>query len=202
MTYKDAITVVIPTIPPRGLLLTQAVQSVNDQRLRPYTTIIQIDAGHEGAPRTRHNGLMQVETPWVAFLDDDDLLMPHHLEYLLAHAKETDADYAYSWFQTLPDGADPFPLSHFLDPWDPDQPRQTTVTTLVRTELAQTVGFLGDDDAETGDGMTAGEDWLFTLGCNKLGKISHLVERTWYWRHWGYGTKDREGNTSGRGDRW
>jgi glycosyltransferase involved in cell wall biosynthesis len=200
---KDAITVVTPTIPPRGAVLHQNVMSVRGQILQPYDHIIEIDKQHQGAAVTRDRGLRRVLTPWVAFLDDDDIFMPQHLEHLLLHALETEADYVFSWFETLPGGCDPFPrASHYEAPWDPADPRQTTVTTLVRTELAKAVGFLGNGGEETGDGMHSGEDWDFTLGCNAQGKISHLVEKTWYWRHWGYGTPDRPGNTSGQGSRW
>lgn len=196
------VTVVVPTIAPRVLLLQEALASIEAQSHRAVAVLVQEDTTHAGAPATRHAGLMRVETPWVAFLDDDDLFMGHHLARLVEHAEETGADYVYSWFETLPHGYDPFPETHFTSPWDRAVPRQTTITTMVRTELAQTVGFLGGPDRATGDGMTAGEDWAFTLGCNELGIISHLVDRTWYWRHWGYGQPGGNGNTSGRGDRW
>lgn len=192
---NSLVTVVIPTIAPRASLLEEAVRSVYTQTMYGVEVLLVADYEHRGAAVTRHEGLMKVATPWVAFLDDDDLFMPHHLEHLMNHAEDTEADYVYSWFETLPNGCDPFPTTHYTDPWDPQNPRQTTITTLVRTDLAKEVGFLGEDRGATGDGMRAGEDWEFTLGCNRLGKISHLVERTWYWRHWG-------GNTSGMGDRW
>lgn len=202
MTLKPLVTVVVPTIAPRAGLLTEALASIKAQTFTRYRVIVQEDAEHRGAPATRHAGLMRVRTPWVAFLDDDDLLMPQHLERLVGHARETGADYVYSWFETLPGGCDPFPTTHFTEPWDKANPRQTTITTMVRTDLAQGVGFLGATGADTGDGMRSGEDWEFTLGCNERGKISHLAERTWYWRHWGYGQPGVAGNTSGRGDRW
>lgn len=195
------ITVVIPTIPPRSDLLAQAVDSVRMQTQLPTAVIIEQDLHHEGAGVTRTRALQRVTTPWVAFLDDDDLFMPQHLERLWEHKACTDCDYAYSWFETLPAGGDPFPPTHFTEPWDPAAPRQTTVTTLVRRQLAQEVGFLGDP-RETNDGMRAGEDWWFTLECNRLGVISHLAEKTWYWRHWGFGQRGVPGNTSGLGSRW
>ena len=189
------VTVVIPTIAPRKQLLQEALDSVDVQSFKDYEILVAEDLDHAGAAVTRHEALMKVKSPWVAFLDDDDMFMAHHLDKLIGHQEETNADYVYSWFWTLPAGLDPFPPGHFLDPWDKDNPRQTTITTLVRTELAQQVGFLGPDPDPTGDGMRSGEDWGFTLECNRLGTISHLVERTWYWRHWG-------GNTSGLGNRW
>jgi hypothetical protein len=209
------VTVVVPTIGPRIEMLRQARESIWNQTLLTRRLVVQEDVAHEGAAATRHKGLMRVRTPWVAFLDDDDLMQPDHLEKLLRHALDTGADYVFSWFWTSPsrrvplgateaepDLCDPFPVTHFTDPWDPAAPRQTTVTTLVRTELAREVGFAQPEEGEMVKGQRAGEDWVFTLRCNELGKISHLPERTWRWRHWGFGRVGQAGNTSGLGSRW
>lgn len=196
------ITVVIPSIPTRSFQLSLAIRSVAHQSLQPANVIVETDTEHAGAGVTRQRGLDQVKTKWVAFLDDDDEFAADHLQELMWHADESQADYVYSWFWTIPAGCDPFPLSHFTDPWDRNQPRQTTITTMVKTELAQEVGFLNKISADTVEGQRAGEDWDFTLGCNELGIISHLPKRTWYWRHWGFGMKGIPGNTSGLGSRW
>lgn len=190
------ITVVIPTIPVRKQMLMRAVASVVGQTYkRPPTIIIEQDKDRLGAAYTRQRALDQVQTPWVAFLDDDDEFLPWHLEKLMAHAQETGADYAYSWF-TVIGGLDPFPSTHFTLPWDNANPRQTTVTTLVRTGLAQEVGFLPPVLGERVGDQVAGEDWNFTLGImNAGGLISHLVEKTWLWHH------DSQ-NTSGLPNRW
>jgi hypothetical protein len=128
----------------------------------------------------------------VAFLDSDDLFLPRHLELLSKHAIETNADFVYSWFkiltaegQVLED--DPiFPMTHYLNPFDPENPIETTITTLVRTELALSVGFKALD---RGHNTNSGEDRRFTLECLKQGaKISHLVRKTWLWRHHGQNT--------------
>lgn len=189
MTYADdAVTVVIPAHPSRARsgLLTRALNSVAQQTLQPAVIHVEMDATRSGAAPTRQRGLEAVRTPWVAFLDSDDLFMPKHLKNLMKHARDTDADFVYSWFIML-GGNDPFPPTHFLNPWNPDDPIETTVTTLVRTELAQEVGFYALDRGE----VNSGEDRRFTLGCMEKGaKISHLVEKTWYWDHHG-------GNTSG-----
>lgn len=192
---SDTITVVIPTIPPRKMLLHRANHSVLAQTRPADAVNICIDNHHAGAARTRQRGLEGVRTDWVAFLDDDDEFLPDHLDHLLSHALAERADYVYSWFQVI-GGRDPFPPSHFTDPFDPKKPIQTTITTLVRTELAQSVGFLQPPEGLLVDGMTWGEDWQFTVECLRAGaKISHLVERTWLWHH-------DSGNTSGRPDRW
>jgi len=180
------ITVAIPTIPPRAGLLQRALASVSDQLLLPSAVAIAVDTEHDGAWRTRQRALDMVRTEWVAFLDDDDEFMPSHLRDLAQHAEETGADYVYSWF-VVASGTDPFPETHFTQPWDDANPRQTTMTVMVRTDIAQKVGF---------QDIFRGEDWRFTLDCLGYGaKISHLVKRTWIWHH-------DSRNTSGRGDRW
>ncbi len=190
------ITVAIPTIPPRYGLLARAIRSIGVQT-RPANAIsVSVDTERQGAAVVRQRALDAVQTPWTAFLDDDDEFLPFHLEQLLFHAEATGSDYVYSWFHVA-GGGDPFPPYHFTNEFDPANPIQTTITVLVRTELAKEVGFTQlDEERLAPDGQRWGEDYSFTLGCLKAGgKISHLVNRTWIWHH------DSQ-NTSGRPDRW
>lgn len=176
--------------------LQRALASIQAQTLPNVQVIAIRDEERQGAPATRHAGLMLVDTPWVAFLDSDDEMDPSHLAALYSTAYQCDADYVYSWFRVR-GGADPFP-QFFGQPWDNNQPHQTTVTTLVKTELAQSVGFLYPDDGETfPDGNRAGEDWHFTLGCMEKGAvIVHRPEITWTWHHHGANSS----GMPGRGD--
>jgi hypothetical protein len=141
----------------------------------------------------------------VAPLDDDDEMMPFHLEALHKHAMETGADYVYSWFEVVgPNGAsfgdyDPvFPPTHFTNPFDPSEPIETTITILIKRELLESVGGYEalHRPEEYAKGASTGEDRNLTLRCIEAGaNIQHLVRRTWYWHHHGH-------NTSGRPDRW
>jgi glycosyltransferase involved in cell wall biosynthesis len=188
---RGAVTVVTPTIPPRTTFLTRAVESVSQQSHPAAAHAIAIDVDRRGAAATRQRALDMAKTSWVAFLDDDDWFMPFHIEHLLKHALDTSADFVYSWFQVV-GGHDPFPPTHFSRDFDPSDPIETTITTLVKTELAQEIGFRPLDRGE----FNSGEDRYFLLGCLAAGaKISHLKERTWYWAHHG-------GNTSGLPNRW
>jgi len=192
----NEISVVIPSIPVRPGMLAQAVTSVKDQTLLPHEIIVEMDEDREGAAATRQRGLQKVTTPWVAFLDDDDAFLERHLRSLLDHALEQEADYVYSWYNVI-NGTDPMPQFFGL-PWDNEQPHQTTITTLVRTEIAQEVGFRqGSMEDPNGGGIeVGGEDYVFTLGCMELGaKIHHLADRTWNWYHHG-------NNTSGLPSNW
>jgi len=194
------ITVVIPTIPPRKALLQRALDSVQAQTLRPVDVLVPTDASRCGAAATRQLGLEHVKSDWVAFLDDDDEMAPFHLRTLAAAVKIFDADYVFSYFM-IKDGTgrerpEIDPLGHFGRAFDPDSPTQTTITILVRTELAQAVGFREPPPGALINGETYGEDFQFTVECVKAGaKVVHVPRRTWWWHH-------HAGNTSGRPDRW
>jgi glycosyltransferase involved in cell wall biosynthesis len=201
------ISVITPAHPARltGGMLTRALHSAHGQTLPPDAIHVAIDLDKQGAAATRQRALMAATTEWVAFLDSDDMFMPQHLERCMKWALETGADFVYSWFRLLAlraDGQvrdygdeDPvFPPGHFQNPFDPENAIETTITTLVRRELAQEVGF---QELDRGEG-NSGEDRYFTLECVRKGAhITHLVERTWFWTHHEM-APGFPGNTSGR----
>lgn len=173
-------------------MLERAAASVRAQTV-PVEHVLAEDIHRMGAAITRAHGLALVETEWTAFLDSDDELDPDHIEQLLACAADTGADYVYPWFRVV-GGTDPFPM-FYGRPWDDDAPHQTTITILVRTGLAQHVGFHEPPEGSTIHDQRGGEDWHFTLGCLAAGaRIVHLPVRSWTWHH---GPQ----NSSGRPDR-
>lgn len=186
MTHRDpTVGVAIPTIPPRTELLYRALRSVHAQTYPVTHVSIATDHQRRGAAHTRQRALDGITTPWTLFLDDDDEFRMFHVEHLVRFAQESGADYVFPWFDVV-GGLDPFP-QHFGKKYDVNAPHHTTMTVMVRTDLAKSVGF---HDAE------GGEDWAFTLGCIRAGAvIEHLPERTWRYFH-------NSGNTSGRPDRW
>ena len=190
---RQTITVVTPVHSGRihNGLFAECLQSIHQQTLLPDAHAVAIDVDGDGAAATRQRALMMARTDWVAFLDSDDLFLNKHLERMLRYAIETEADFVYSWFKLLQDFGggqrriieeDPiFPPTHYLNPWDPDSPIETTITTFVRTELAQSVGF---KPLDRGHDTNSGEDFAFVLGCQAAGaKIMHLRRKTWLWRH-------------------
>jgi hypothetical protein len=190
------VTVVVPYHTQREAsgLLARALRSVQAQTM-PVYVVAAHDTNGQGAPATRHAGLMTVRTPIVAFLDSDDEMDPEHIEKLYRTMVETGADYVYSHYRVI-GGEDPRPYM-FGRPWNNDDPQQTTVVTMVRTELAKEVGFADDSDLRSPDRLYAGEDWRFTLGCLERGaKIVHHPEITWSWHHHGMNTS----GLPGRGD--
>jgi hypothetical protein len=216
MTLRPGITVVIPSIPPRRNLLRRAVASVLGQTMPAAALSVVVDSDRLGAAVTRQRALDAVNTRWVAFLDDDDEMKPNHLEALFSAAVDYDALYLWSRFQValpkrgyrvprfrgeeyeLRDGPEPLGAGTF-EQWNDEQPAQTTITTLVSTELARAVGgFVPPTAKGEIDGQRAGEDWDFTLRCRAavpLDAMRHVPAVTWLWHH-------HESNTSGLPDRW
>lgn len=199
-----SIAVVIPTIEGREEMLARAVLSVNAQSRFPDQVVIEVDTERTGAAATRNRAIEKVTCEWTAFLDDDDTLYPHHLEFLERCALATGAGLVYPWYDginstgiltTIRDGrhVDPFGVPFLAEQ------REHLLTTanfipinvLVRTSLLRQVG--GFSPPPWADETNPCEDW----GCwikllNAGAQFAHLPEVTWTWR--GHG-----GHTSGRG---
>lgn len=205
---QPGVSVVIPVHGARvhNGLLGRAVRSVFGQTRPPESIIVENDTGRAGAAATRTAGLMKVTTRWTAFLDSDDVLLPQHIATLMEGARAHHADYVYAWYECKrydgqkPAGTWQDPLPHFGKPFDPARPTQTTITILVRTELAQHLKFIEPTAAfraSLSPHSPSGEDFWFTCRAAKQGaKIVHIPQRTWHWVL-------HSGNTSGsatRGD--
>jgi hypothetical protein len=194
-TLGEGITVAIPAHPGRlaNRMLDRALGSVAAQVAPPAAVSVAVDLAGEGAPATRQRALDAVSTPWTAFLDSDDEYRRGHLKLLMEAALEHDADYVYSWYHIVNargqvhTGADILP--HFGRDFDPANPTQTTITVLVRTELAKSVGFRRPPEGATINGERYGEDFQFTVECVAAGaKIIHVPVRSWFWHHHGLNT--------------
>ncbi len=183
------VTVIIPSIPPRRDVLQRAVRSVLAQT-HPATAIrVEVDTEHTGAGATRNRALRGISTEWVAFVDDDDELLPDHLEVLLGHAAETGADVVWPWFEPV-GMADPIAANRGRQ-WDPQDPHTFPITALVRATFASQVEFPPPERPEF-----SGEDWHYWVGLSERGaKFSHVERVTWLWHYHGR-------NTSGAPGRW
>lgn len=194
------ITVCIATIPPRAKLLRKALASVVMQTLQPAVIVVEYDHDRTGAAATKNRALAKVDTAFVAFLDDDDVVYPEHLAKLRGAADYAEADVVYSmpFIPQIPGGIDPSGMKGA--PFDPDELRRRSyiqTTSLVRTKLIQSTG---------GFQCPAGSDyddwgcWLALLDAGA--QFHHVPEQTFQWEHWGVGQPGTPGNTSGRSDRW
>ena len=106
---KPLITFITPTIG-RGTL-DRAIKSVHNQTLALWkhiiiidepsfeytsndsnTTVLKLDQklgdGINGAGLVRNEGMKLVTTPWIGFIDDDDRLDPHYVEWLQQYSEQ------------------------------------------------------------------------------------------------------------------
>ena len=164
----------------------QAIESIKSQSIHENLHVdvkaaIALDDKKEGAAVTRQRALDLVDTPYVAFLDSDDYFYWAHLETQYRLLIENNADYAYSWF----DGNNPFPM-HRGRQMDINNPHHTTMTVMVKTELAKEARFVRNGNPNFGN-----EDYMFLLKCIELGaKFIGTEKITWHYRV-------HAGNTSG-----
>jgi glycosyltransferase involved in cell wall biosynthesis len=184
----SGVCAVIPTIPPRRALLTRALASVFNQTVQPDAIAVVVDNDHAGVWVTRSHGVQMARTPWIAFLDDDDEWLPHHLERLLARQAETGADLVYPCFE-----GGPAAVRRFCGkPFNQATMATVTITVLVRTELAAQIPLGPPNPGE----INANDDHRLLCGVlDAGGTVAHLPEETWR-----YNLHDQ--HTSGQPSRW
>jgi glycosyltransferase involved in cell wall biosynthesis len=100
------VTVVIPTIPGRGVLLDRALRSVRAQQMEPGDVVIEVDKDRHGADWARNEAIKRVRTAWIAFLDDDDEFKPNHIKVLVRGANKSHADLIFTYAEFV-GGRDP-----------------------------------------------------------------------------------------------
>lgn len=175
---EPIVTVITPTIASRLDLLHEAMDSVRRQTLRGVEHAILLDTHSDGPARIRNAMIDAATTPYVAFLDDDDLLDPDHLETLLEALEKHEASVAYSYCRIDPPGALSVPRP---------QGRSAVWRMMRGGRNVIPVTVLARRDAIlAGQGFWAAdryEDHALWLRLDQLGHRFHLVPReTWTYR--------------------
>jgi glycosyltransferase involved in cell wall biosynthesis len=203
------VTVVIPTICGREELLARALASVDAQARPPDAVIVEHDDHDPTAPgdgqarglgawHARNRALTKVTTDLVAWLDDDDELLPNHLQVLAgahesAAADGATADVIYPTNRIYPLGAhDPAacPVGGRLrPPWGvpfgPEQARHILktanfipITYVARTATVRAVG--GFPQPGTQAWPHDEDDWGLLWRLVHVGaRIVHIDAPTW-----------------------
>ena len=106
-----SIAVVVSSLPARKRqpLLLQALQSVWDQTRQPDDMVVGADYSRIGEVANMNRLLRATTCDWVAFLHDDDLWAPNHLEVCEQHFD--DADVVVSRYDLV---GRPW---HTIEPW-------------------------------------------------------------------------------------
>ena len=87
----------------------RCIQSVAEQTAGPLQHLLMIDSAHVGPGLVRNQLLAAASTKWIAFCDDDDWFLPHHVETLVAGAGGADVVVGLIRLETGPE------LSHQCD---------------------------------------------------------------------------------------
>lgn len=203
---KLTVSVVVPTIPGREALLDRALASVDAQRRKPDRILVEWDPDRTGAAATRNRALDRVTTDVIAWLDDDDELLPVHLQACLRVLElDPSVDLVYPRPQMV-GGKDPTAVSYqgtWRLPWGlrfgPEHEAHIRtygsfipMTHLVRTGAVRRAGGF-PEGRMLPTGRYQGEDERYLLALLDTGaRFEHLDRVTWRW--WVH-----RGNTAGRG---
>lgn len=154
-------------------MLGENVASVAKQTLKPREHLIAVDYDRRGSAYMR-NQLVAASRhgDWIAFLDDDDIMWPNHLERLAEEA-EAGADIVYSQ-------ADGYPVAR---PFDADELRaggnMIPATVLMRRDLFREVGGFKPSEVCL-NGWEDRQLWADALDAGA--KFAFVPEPTWIYR--------------------
>jgi len=197
-----SVSIIIASIPPRFKERRRAINSAIMQTMKPANILVGIDYSRKGAAAMRDSLIKAVDTKYVCILDDDDWLLPNHVETLYRAAENTGADLVYPWHKvSRGDAWDSFLIKWKGVQWNNNNPHQVPVTWIAKTESIRKVGGFSSDfnlfsDEIDEQGARIGEDYLLIKKfVNNNMKIVHINEDTWVWNV-------DSNSTQGRPDRW
>lgn len=170
------VAVITPSLPTRATLLAEAIESVSIQTAPPHRHLIEIDHRREGSAVLRNRMADAAwESDWLAFLDDDDVLYPQHLELLSETALVTRSDIVYSFCDVQ--GRDGWTPNRIFDAAALRVGNYIPVTVLVRRSSFQAAGGF-PQRAEHG-----WEDWALWLKLLDTGcRFACHPHPTWLYR--------------------
>lgn len=85
-----SIAAVVVSLPERVHLLCEALHSVHRQTRKPDDTVIGVDPCRWGEVGNMNRLIAATDCEWLAFLHDDDLWLPEHLEIAARHFDTAD----------------------------------------------------------------------------------------------------------------
>jgi len=203
MSSKRVIDVTVCTahIPPRGSYLSRAVMSVASQTVSPKEHLISVDYNKLGQPANLDRCVWSAKTKYVAILDDDDEMLPDHLESLYDHIESTGADLVYPWIMFETSGNAGHLEEFAFKDWSNDDFHTIPITWMARTDVVKSVGgFSGGFDPHSFNvdekGFRIGSDRNITRKMVDAGfVIKHMPKVTWIYH-------DRHARTNGMPSRW
>ena len=195
------VTIITATIATRAELLARAVKSVEAQTLQPAAHLIMEDTEKIGGAAVLDKLLKKVKTKYVAVLDDDDELLPRHIEAIYTSIIESDADLVYPWFRYQTSGNAGHLERYFGVAWSNDDVHQVPITWIAKTLTIKRAGGFSEGyvtesmDVDSG-GNRIGYDFILIQRLVAHDRIiKHHPEITWIYHD------DRQ-STLGMPSRW
>jgi glycosyltransferase involved in cell wall biosynthesis len=172
-----SVAVITPTLPERSGFLAECMGSVAAQTVPATVHLVGVDLERRGPVAVRNELALAADTDWLAFLDDDDLFLPNHLEVLLSVA-DCNVDVVWSLCEVT--GRPGWSVPHFCYGWKlkPGGQNFIPITALVRRSTFVGVGGFPD--------VPWSEDFALWLKMQALGAGFRCVhETTWVYRFHG-----------------
>lgn len=174
---RAPVAVLMPSLPERAALRTEALRCFADQTLPPAQIVLVIDHHRAGVVPTLNAAAAQaLETgvEWLLPSGDDDLYDLDEIEVLLDAAAGDRADIVYGWPRCT---GDPRVAERVhCVPFDPAVLRNHNIVSghaLIRASLWRALG-----GQRVPSSMIRYEDWDFFLRALNAGARFHCVERT------------------------
>jgi GT2 family glycosyltransferase len=183
------LTIITPSIPGREHLLSECIQSVQNQTLRPWAHLIRVQSPLSERLDVAHIAAQQqallpaVETGWLSCLGDDDLYLPNHVDTVAEHFDRADVVYTLDEQRHLP--------STDVNGWSNDEILELlgrmnflNGSSAMRTELVREVGGWGVPDANgVFESGATWEDWDLNIRMARAGaRFLFVPVTTWVYR--------------------
>jgi glycosyltransferase involved in cell wall biosynthesis len=171
--------------------------SIMQQTRQPDDLIVLVDEERRGAAWARNEMLSKVTTDVIAWLDDDDYLMPGHIRSCMRVLEQSPfkPDLVYPRPQMV-GGRDPTATTHLgvfpVSPWGLRFSQEMAahirhvgsfipMTHAVKTESVRKIGGF-PEGRMLSDHRYQGEDERYLINLLDAGAIfEHLDQKTWYW---------------------
>lgn len=175
------VSVITPAIPERvSTMLSSCIESVINQTLRPQAHLIGIDYNRVGAGAICNILSKNVKTKYIAFLADDDIFYPNHIQVLMNNVGE--ADLIYSWCNVV--GRGNWNPNSYFDADRLSSGNYIPSTVMLRTDVFLELG--GFDETPF-----IAEDWDMWLKMLRNNKSFKCVDEiTWEYRFHGANISD------------
>lgn len=179
-SISGLVSVITPSLPGRARELAECMESVAAQTV-PVVHLVRADVDRVGPAVIRSELLDEATTSLVAFVDDDDLIDPDHIETLSDALEAEGAALAWSWCRTTGLGA-------------PNVPRPRNVHAAIamlrggRNVIPVTVVARRDLILEAGGFQPSDryEDYALWLRMLSLGaRLAYVKRETWTYRFLG-----------------